>query len=137
MSHSKDTNIEDTVNLIGCSFLYEITEVPAANMGVVTIFHVTVVTFLLAEITCITGQHLCPLQCHCDDSDSKRGMVVKCEEPSFSELPIFPRSTTYIQIKGKSKVSKIYNGALSGLHDIQTFNLHTDVTWKFESGVFQ
>ena len=107
-------------------------------MEAVAIFHVIAVTILFAifQAKINTGQHVCPLQCQCDDSNAKRGMYVTCVEPSFIELPIFPRSTMYIKIKGKSKVSKIYNGALSGLNELQTFNLDTDVTWKFESGVF-
>ena len=105
-------------------------------MEVITIFHLAIVALAIFQAEAVPGQQDCPLQCQCDDSKPDRGFAVTCVEPSFSELPAFPRSAKYILIKGKSKVSKIYKGALSGLGDLKTFSFHTSGTWTFENGVF-
>ena len=78
-------------------------------MEAVALFHVIFVTILFAifQAEIITGQHVCPLQCQCDDSNPHQGFAVRCVEPSFSELPIFPRSTMYIKIqKGNQRYQK-------------------------------
>ena len=107
-------------------------------MAVVPIFKLTVIVFSLTIIQSeiVAGQNECPLQCQCVDSNSNRRMDVTCVKPNFKELPIFPRSTTHIDIKGDSKVSKIYKGALFRLSHLKTFILHSGQTWTFERGVF-
>ena len=82
----------------------------------------------------IRGQTDCPLQCSCESVPG--GLAVKCRKPTFSQLPAFPPSTTIIAIQYHSKISKVYGDALSGLHQLKSFNLVSSVTWEFETGVF-
>ena len=67
---------------------------------------------ILFRSDAIDGETDCPLQCVCNKI--RAGISVKCVDPKFSELPVFPQSSTYVIIKGKSKVSKVSQGALSG-----------------------
>ena len=102
-------------------------------MEVVIILHriAVVVSFLVVSVK---GQMDCPLQCYCYKNQGR--LAVLCRSVTFSELPIFPQSTASIRIDAKSKVHSVHRDALSGLRHLDSFTVHTDVSWKVEHGAF-